>query len=890
MAIPNGEMRPDRAGATIARPSRRAVRIRGSPKAVDSRNPVMDIASLTQLNSAMRLGLLVSCFALAPLASVFGQGAVPPSFTVHPASVTSHPEEVVTLTATVEGTLPITYQWLQDGLPLPGETNSTILIITSLATPAATYQVVATNAAGSATSLPALVYITKRTQTITFTAPTLVNAGTGVTLTATASSGLPVTLSLLSGPASLSGSLLTGTGGGDVVVKASQAGNGLYAAAESVDRTVRFVAGALSPFITSPLVDQLPLVGTRLSLQVASLGTPTPTYQWQKDGNPIPGATLSSYVVPTLTLADTGPYTVTATNLAGTATSSAQITVQSAPVLVTAPASQSVAAGTSARLALEVQAYPAPTFQWRRNGAAVPGATGSVLVLENVSGARGGDYDVVVTNSLGTLTSPVAILTVVTRDFSGTYFGRLADGSGECVLQVRNDGTAAFFAHLPTQTAGVAALDLKVDFFGNLTGRAPLIANTTRELTFTGTIDEVAGRATGTIAGLDTSFEASRAAASTPPAATAGVYTVALIGSGAARGYVVVASDGQGYVITAAGTTIDAGRGSVGANGRLAITTSTNAAVDVGFAEGVARGTVRTAAGVSGNIAGASEAISGGERLVNLSVRGNTSNPEPLITGFVISGTGNQQVLIRIAGPAIARAPFNITTALTGPNLQLFRSTTVIGQNNNWGNPAANGTAVRNATALTGAFPFANGSNDAAVAPSLQPGVYSVAVGGGNGTVLAEVYEVPAANERPGLRRLVNASTRALVNPNAPLIAGFVLTGAAPQRVLIRAIGPRLGQAPFNLDGELANPQVSLYRGSTLIRTNDDWFRDPEAALIRQVSTQVRAFALGNQSLDAALITYLEPGAYTAVVTGPPNVAAAAATGIALVEIYEANP
>jgi len=108
--------------------------------------------------------------------------------------------------------------------------------------------------------------------------------------------------------------------------------------------------------------------------------------------------------------------------------------------------------------------------------------------------------------------------------------------------------------------------------------------------------------------------------------------------------------------------------------------------------------------------------------------------------------------------------------------------------------------------------------------------------------------------------------------------------------VLIRAVGPTLGNAPFNVPGVLANPQLNLFRGSTLVRTNDDWFRDPEANLIREAAAAVRAFALGAQSLDAALLVYLEPGAYTAVVSGPPNAGPNAQTGNALVEIYEVAP
>jgi len=78
-------------------------------------------------------------------------------------------------------------------------------------------------------------------QTITFTQPTTpvtYASGLTITLSATASSGLPVTFSVVSGPATISGNTLTITGTGSVVVAANQAGNTDYAAAPQVKRTI----------------------------------------------------------------------------------------------------------------------------------------------------------------------------------------------------------------------------------------------------------------------------------------------------------------------------------------------------------------------------------------------------------------------------------------------------------------------------------------------------------------------------------------------------------------------------------------------------------------------------------------------------------------------------
>jgi hypothetical protein len=156
--------------------------------------------------------------------------------------------------------------------------------------------------------------------------------------------------------------------------------------------------------------------------------------------------------------------------------------------------------------------------------------------------------------------------------------------------------------------------------------------------------------------------------------------------------------------------------------------------------------------------------------------------------------------------------------------------------------------------------------------------------------VLAEVYELLDTAEAPGARRLVNVSARGIVAQNSPLIAGFVISGAAPVRVLLRAAGPAIGVAPFNVAGALPNPTLALFRGAAAVKANDDWFRDPDAALIRDAAVRTGAFAFGAASADAAILIYLEPGAYTVQVGVPAGTPVAGQTGLALVEIYEATP
>jgi hypothetical protein len=851
----------------------------------------MDTTSPSWLNPTMRSGFLLLCVWWAQVA-LFGQGAEPPSFTIQPGSVTAYLGEPASLGVAVAGSSPLYLQWYKDGQVISGATNGTYSIATAALSDTGVYYVTARNDAGTAISTAGAIYVTLRPQTITFNPPpAVVAAGSGVVLNATSSANLPITYTLLGGSANLSGNILTGTGG-SVVVRASQPGTATVAAATPVDRTINFVAGALAPFISSPPLDQTVTEGAAVTFRAAALGTPTPTYQWQKDGVDLVGATNATLTLATTTIADAGRYTATATNLVGTASASATLTVRSAPSFTTAPASQTVAAGSPVTFTVAAGSVPAPTLQWRKNGTAIAGATNATLRITAAAATDAARYDVVATNVIGTATSAAATLTVTTRDFSGMYFGRLGAAgptAGDFALLVRANRTAVFLGYLPNPSGALTILDLTVGLNGTFTQSTTV---GTQSVTLTGQIDDATGILTGSIAPLGLPLEGTRAGRTGPAQAQAGLYKVALVGSAAGNGYILVAPDGASFVLTGSGAVVEGARGTVGSNGRLALTMRSQAAIDVGFANGGISGTVKTGTApnvVTGNILGANETLAGQEHLVNLSVRSSTTNNAQLITGFVVTGA-TKQVLIRVAGPSLAQAPFNVAGAVQNPSLQVFRGNNVVAQNDNWTTPAANAAAVTAANARVGAFPFAANSNDAGLVTTLQPGAYTVVVGGGNGTALAEIYEVLETTEVAGARRLVNLSARGLVAPGAPLIAGFVVTGTAPQRVLVRGIGQALGNPPFNVAGSLGNPQLTLFSGTTAIKTNDDWFRDAEATVIRDAAAHAGAFALGAQSNDASILIYLAPGAYTAQVSGPTNANANNGTGIALVEVYESTP
>jgi len=122
--------------------------------------------------------------------------------------------------------------------------------------------------------------------------------------------------------------------------------------------------------------------------------------------------------------------------------------------------------------------------------------------------------------------------------------------------------------------------------------------------------------------------------------------------------------------------------------------------------------------------------------------------------------------------------------------------------------------------------------------------------------------------------RLVNIATRARVQTgDNVMIAGFIIGGSAPKKVLITARGPSL--ASQGVSGTLADPSMVLYSGATPIDSNDDWQSRPNAG-------EIPAAQQPPNAKESAILTTLSPGAYTAIVFGTGNT-----SGIAIVEVFE---
>jgi uncharacterized repeat protein (TIGR02543 family) len=344
--------------------------------------------------------------------------AVAPSITTQPQSQTIIAGQTATFTVAATGTTPLAYQWLFNSASITGASSSSFN-----ATQAGNYQAVVANSAGSVTSLVANLTVLVPPTIVTQPQSQSIVAGNAATFTVTATGTVPLSYQWLLNGATLAGmtsaSLVTTQAGGYSVVVSNVAGM-----VTSATATLAVLAAPVAPTITTQPQSQTVPAGTSATFTVVASGTQPLSYQWRLNGTSIAGAAS-----PSLVTTQAGNYSVIVSNVAGTATSTtATLTVQSAvaPTISTQPASLTIMEGGTATFTVVANGTAPLSYQWRRDGVAVPGATSATYSWGNCQTNQAGQYSVVVSNAAGSVTSATATLTVnpATAVFTLTVTGQ----------------------------------------------------------------------------------------------------------------------------------------------------------------------------------------------------------------------------------------------------------------------------------------------------------------------------------------------------------------------------------------------------------------------------------------------------------------------------------
>ncbi len=387
-------------------------------------------------------------------ASWNGYGRAP-----HTDEVSAAYGEQVVFSASALGTPAASFQWYKNGALVPDGFGPRLILGAVDAAAAGTYTAVATNVAGSAFSNSIVLIVTGAPPTpIVPTPPPLVVPPVGSPVGSVPSdpvvAGAPVILQqpmnmtvspggtaafavVATGDPSLTyqwrknglpisgaaGPLLTLTG-----VTISDIGNYRVVVANSVgsvlSRTATLIVSLSAPVNEAPTITQQPmsatvLTGSTVTFAVTATGTPAPSYQWDKNGVAISGATNPALTLAGVSAGDGANYRVVVSNVAGSVTSSAAtLTVNEsapfnvAPSITQQPVNVSVEAGGTATFKVVATGSPAPTYEWRKNGVTIPGATNSVYIMTGVTTNDIANYRVAVTNVAGSVLSETATLMV----------------------------------------------------------------------------------------------------------------------------------------------------------------------------------------------------------------------------------------------------------------------------------------------------------------------------------------------------------------------------------------------------------------------------------------------------------------------------------------------
>lgn len=391
-----------------------------------------------------------------------------PNITTHPASQSFCVGVGFGFSVGVSNTTPTpSYQWRKNGVAIAGATSSNYSGVGSVAHDGV-YDCVVSNSCGSTTSTSA-TYTARVSPTITVQPQnTALCTGINGQLNVTASGTATLTYQWFHNGVGL-GSF---TNSNHTIFNPTGASVGQYFC------RVTNVCGFVDSNVITVTLDSAPAIGTQpvgatvcattpVSFSVSASGSPNLTYQWRRNGAALAGATSSTFVLASAGASDAGSYDcVVSSSCMSVSSNAAVLVVNVGPVLTQQPFAVAPCAGSPAQFTVAANADPAPTFQWRKGGVPIAGATSSTFAIAAVSAAHVGSYDCVIANACGSTTSAPAGLTlaVPATCVAGGPGGAwpspgAADGAWPGVLPT-GQLVSSLFVTVPPGATNVAALKL----------------------------------------------------------------------------------------------------------------------------------------------------------------------------------------------------------------------------------------------------------------------------------------------------------------------------------------------------------------------------------------------------------------------------------------------
>ena len=289
-------------------------------------------------------------------------GVQPSATTVNQGGSTSF-----TVGATGGGTL--YYHWIRGGVEVVGGTTSTLTITNAQPEDDTTYSVMVSNIVSRVTSGSAHLLVVLPPQIASQPQARTNLAGTTASFTVVASGTSPAYQWRKGGV-----SLADGTGSSLLLLNVSSTNAGVYdvvvwnQAGTNISHPVTLTV-LIPPSITLSPTNQSILVSNSATFTVTATGTDPLRYQWRRAGQRINGATLNTYVLPSVQTNDAGTYDVIVSNIVGNSTSRPFVlTVLYPPVILLQPTNTSATLDATASFSVVANGSPAPTYRWLMNG------------------------------------------------------------------------------------------------------------------------------------------------------------------------------------------------------------------------------------------------------------------------------------------------------------------------------------------------------------------------------------------------------------------------------------------------------------------------------------------------------------------------------------------
>ncbi len=338
-----------------------------------------------------------------------------PKILLHPANLKICQGAKAKFEVQIESTEPLKYQWLKDGIEIPGATDDRYTIDLADIADMGSYSVLVANSCSQIESEAASLDIIAMPDILAQPTSQNVCQGTRAAFSVQAESSEPLSYQWLKEGIKIEGA----TSESYTIPQTSLSDTGSYSVQVSnncsrIESEAAVLDIIAMPDILAQPTSQKVCQGTAATFSVQARSSEPLSYQWLKDGVNIQGAASDTYTIPASNLNDTGSYSVQLRNNCSQIESeAADLDIIVMPQILSQPTSQNVCQGTRAAFSVQAKSSEPLSYQWFKDGIKIDGATSESYAIPAASLSDTGSYSVQVSNNCSQIKSEAASLNII---------------------------------------------------------------------------------------------------------------------------------------------------------------------------------------------------------------------------------------------------------------------------------------------------------------------------------------------------------------------------------------------------------------------------------------------------------------------------------------------